>query len=226
MTANVEIGSDAVGRILDAVGRKHVPTDLDKAELHAGLLRCLATYHAAVERSSDKITRYRIARLEKILEPAKRLQAQLPVPTDEDVGFPFIEPEHFAGELGNLIDALESKIEDLKFELRNGPDFDEALALRQDPREYADRWKARSPFEWLAGHYLPELFKMQVRLPLTFHRRAADNAPEGPLIRFVEGALIEFGVTHRGKQYSREAIAKAISDARTNRVRKFPVALS
>jgi hypothetical protein len=158
------------------------------------------------------------------LIPAKRLEEQLPLLRDDDVDV-FIERDHFAQELTYLVFRLESQIDDLKFELRNGPDFDEALTLRKDPREYADRWKARSPFEWLAGHYLPELFRVQIGLPATFHRRAADSAPEGPLIRFVEGALIEFAITHRGKQYSREAIAKAISDSRTNRVRKFPVAL-
>jgi hypothetical protein len=226
MIAREEIGLNAVDRILDAVGRKHVPIDINIGELHAGLVSCLATYYAALERSSDKHTRDKIARLEKILVPAKRLQAQLPLLPEDDVGFPFREPEYFANGLENFVFALESKIDDLKFELRNGPDFDEALALHKDPKEYADRWKARSPFEWLAGYYLPQLFRKKIGLPLTFHRRAADNAPEGPLIRFIEAALVEFEITRQGKRYSREAIAKAVSDARTNRVRKLSTTLS
>jgi hypothetical protein len=87
MTANGEIGLNAVDRILDAVERKHVPIDINMGELHAGLVSCLATYHAALERSSDKRTRYKIARLEKFLVPAKRLQAQLPLLPEDDVGF-------------------------------------------------------------------------------------------------------------------------------------------
>jgi hypothetical protein len=225
MIANGEIGFDAVERILDAVGRKHVPIDINKGELHAGLVSCLATYHAAVERSSDKATKDKIARLKKILTPAKRLQEQLSLPHNEDAGLLYDDAKHFGQILADLIHDLEFKIGDLNFELRWGPDFDEAVTLRKDPRDHADRWKARSPFEWLSGHYLPELFRTHIGLATTFHRRAADNAPEGPLIRFVEGALIEFGVTYRGKHYSREAIAKAISDSRTNRVRKSPVAL-
>jgi hypothetical protein len=202
------------------VGQDKVPASLNKRELLHGLGSCLANYNAALERSSNKRIREEMARLNRALLPAKRLQREMPLPADDDRGLPFTEVEHFGELLGYLIDALESKIDDLQFELRNGPDFDEAIALNKYPREYADRWKAHSPFEWIAGRYLPELFKEQFGASPTFHRRKADDKPDSPLIRFVETALIELGISHRGRNYSREAIAKAVTDVRTGRVRK------
>src|SRR5262249_11387338 len=69
--------------------------------------------------------------------------------------------------------------------------------------------RSRSPFEDLVGD-LAKLFKKQFGLEATFHRRASDNAPDSPFIRFVEQALKEFKITHQRRTYSRETIAKAL----------------
>ena len=46
-------GSDAVDRILRAIDAKHIPAHLDRELLAAGLMQCLNTYYAAVERNSE-----------------------------------------------------------------------------------------------------------------------------------------------------------------------------
>jgi hypothetical protein len=213
----LEITLDAIERILAAVGEKHVPGDLDKHKLRAGLAECLATYYAALRRHSDQPIKDRLRRLKSIHRTAQQLYEQLgPEVWDWSQ---HSETEHLYSALGNLIFWLNSKVEDLKSEIKWGPDFFEAVSLRVDPIVYADRWKARSPFEWLAGHYLPNVFSEQFATKPTFHRHAADGIPDSPTIRFIEQALVELKITNDGQPYSRESIAKALSDARNNRVR-------
>jgi hypothetical protein len=123
-------------------------------------------------------------------------------------------------QIGDLIDRIDREIGDLNFKLEWGPDWDEGIRRNVHPRDLADRWKARSPFEWLAGHYLPELFRVQFGIKPTFHRRAGDGIPDSPAIRFIEQALVELKITKSGRPYSRESIAKALTDVRTGRARK------
>jgi hypothetical protein len=52
-----KIGLDAIDRILDAIGRKYIPSHLDRSQFAIGLMQCLHTYHAAVERNSDRPTK-------------------------------------------------------------------------------------------------------------------------------------------------------------------------
>jgi hypothetical protein len=213
-----EIDPDAIERILSATGAKHIPPNLDKKKLAEGLTTCLAIYHAARERSSNKFTKDRIRRLKSILEAARTLDKRLAPDKLFDWTGGFWDCDYLHHELGNLQGKLNWEIKDLTFELEWGPDFDEAIRLGQDPRAFADRWKARSPSEWVAGYYLPELFRRQFGSEVTFHRR--NSKPESLAIRFIERSLIELGILKGSKPYSREAIAKAISDFRTNRLRR------
>ena len=210
----------AVDRILAVIGDKLVPADLDKETFVTGLAECLATYYAAIERSSNKATKSRIRRLGSIRAAATRLKRQL-LPDDIwDWSEEYWECEYLHTNIDDLISRLDYEIQDLDFILKWGPDWDEAIRLGVDARTLADRWKARSPFEWLAGHYLPKLFTEHFGIKPTFHRRGTDNLPDSPLIRFVEHVLLEFGITKSGRPYSRETIAKAVTDVRSGRARK------
>jgi hypothetical protein len=213
------LDASAVERILAAVGEKFIPPDLDKQKLVTDLASCLATYSSAVQRRSDKPTKDRIHRLKSIQKAAKRFEGQL-MPDDVwDWNDRYSECELLQSEVEYLIKRLDSEIEDLTWELEWGPwrDFREAIRRNLSARDLANRWKVRSPFEWVAGHYLPELLRTHFGIKPRFHRR--NNVPDGPAIRFIERALVELGITNRKRPYSRESIAKALSDARTGRAR-------
>jgi hypothetical protein len=212
---------EPIERLLTATGKTHVPNDLDKEKLADGLEACLATYLAVRERASDRPKMDRLRRLGSISKAAKRLKKQLE-PDDVWDWSQDQESRYLHSDIGYLIKRIEGKISDLNHELEWGPDSDQAIRLGVDPRALADRWKAYSPFEWTAGHYLPELFAKHFGVAATFHRRNADVVPESPTIRFVEQALVELGILNDGKPYSRGSIAKALSDLRTGRRRKKP----
>jgi hypothetical protein len=216
LTGMVENSVDAaaIERILAAVGAKFILANLDKLKLGKDLASCFTVYSSAVQRSSDKPTKDRIHRLKSIQEAAKRLEEQL-VPDDVwDWSDRYRECEYLQSEVQHLIKELDSEIEDLTFELEWGPDWREAIRLGVSPRTLADRWKARSPFEWVAGHCLPEVFRTHFGTTATFHRRK--GVPDSPAIRFIEQALTELGITKSGRPYSREYIAKAIGNVRTS----------
>jgi hypothetical protein len=209
--------ASAVERILAAVGEKFIPPDLDKQKLVTGLASCLATYSSAVQRRLDKTTKDRIRRLKSIQNAAKGLNQEL-VPDDIwDWSDMYSECERLQEEVKYLIERVDSEIDDLTFELEWGPDWLENIRLGLAPRALADRWKARSPFEWVAGNYLPELFRTHFGRRPTFNRRK--GVPDSPAIRFIERALTELGITNRGRPYSRGSIAKALTDVRTGRAR-------
>jgi len=209
----------AVERILAAVGAKFVPADLDKQKLGKDLASCFTVYSSAVQRRSDKPTKDRIDQLQSIQKAANRLEEQL-MPDDVwDWSDRYSECEYLQSEVQHLIKRLDSEIEDLTFELEWGPDWREAIRLNVSPRTLADRWKARSPFEWIAGHYLPEVFRTHFGTRATFHRRK--GVPEGPAIRFIEQALTELRITKSGRPYSREYIAKTIGNVRAGSLGKI-----
>ena len=211
------LDASAVERILAAVGEKFIPLDLDKQKLVTDLASCLATYSSAAQRRSDKQTKDRVRRLKSIQNAAKRLERQL-VPDDIwDWSDRYSECEYLQNEVKYLINRLDLEINDLTFELEWGPDWHEAIRRNLAPRALADRWKARSPFEWVAGHFLPELFRTHFGKKPTVNRRK--GVPDSPAIRFIERALIELEITNRGRPYSRESIAKALTDVRTGRAR-------
>jgi hypothetical protein len=208
-----------IERILAATGKEHVPPNLDKEKLADGLEHCLATYLAARDRSSDVPRNARLRRLRSICATAKKLKTQL-APADVLDWTRDWECEVLRKDLGGLIQKLECTISDLNQELRFGLDAEEALRLGMAPREWANRWKAYSPFEWTAGHYLPELFEEHFGGESTFRRRDADKVKGGPTIRFIEKALIELGILENGKPYSRGSVTRALTALRTRNSRK------
>ena len=213
------LDSTAVERILAAVGEKFVPADLDKLKLSKDLEACFTVYCSAVQRRSDKPTKDRIRRLNSIQKAAKRFERQLAPDDIWDWKDRYSECEYLHDNVENLIRLLDLEIADQQFELEWGPDWREAIHLNLPPKTPTDRWRARSPFEWIAGHFLPEVFRTHFGRKPTFHRQ---KVPDSPAIRFIEWSIIELGITNSGRPYSRESIAKALTDARTGRVRRQP----
>jgi hypothetical protein len=208
----------AVERIVAAVGEKFVPADLDKLKLAEDLATCFTVYCSAVQRRSDKPIKDRIRRLNSIQKAAKRFERQLAPDDIWDWKDRYSECEYIDDHVKNLIHRLDLEIADLQFELEWGPDWHEAIRLNVSAKTLKDRWRAHSPSEWIAGHYLPEVFRTHFGTTVTFHRRK--GVPDSPAIRFIGQALIELQITKSGRLYSRESIAKAISDVRTLRTRR------
>jgi hypothetical protein len=154
-----------------------------------------------------------------------KLPENLSAPNDARERNSYWENEYLLHEIGNLIGRLEGTLGDLNSELLWGPDFDLAMRLGASPWALANRFKERSPFEWLVGNWLPEIYAHYFGIRAGLQRRR-DGKLDGPFIRFAEKALVELRIMHRGRPYTREAIARALTDARANRVRRKPTSLA
>jgi hypothetical protein len=79
---------------------------------------------------------------------------------------------------------------------------------------YQDHFKERSPFDWLAGVYLPELYFL-------FFGFKSGWAKGGKFLTFVEIVLREMEVkTAQGKFYRRQAISRATRVLRDSKARR------
>jgi hypothetical protein len=83
---------------------------------------------------------------------------------------------------------------------------------------YANVFSDRSRFELLAGIGLRGVFEAHFRRAGI--SRGASRKPDGPYIRFAYQSLIELEFTQNGKPYSQEAIARALTSAKSNRIRR------
>ncbi|WOH58531.1 hypothetical protein [Bradyrhizobium sp. BWC-3-1] len=79
---------------------------------------------------------------------------------------------------------------------------------------------SRSPFEYLAGELMPLIFSSHFKRKAGISRSADNGRPGGPLFRFVRAGVDLLGITHSGKPYADEAIAKAIRDAKSRPTRR------
>ena len=215
------LDDNAVQRILDAVGSEVTSATLNKEDLAADLARLVAVYRRG--HADRGLAKDRKKRMTDILNGARQIirasnndvwslissirktkkSSHRASPTRYQSN-PYREELHTT---------MERLVEDIGhwFEPRLPP-------IPSPPGSTWDARRSRSAFEKLVGD-LAELFGKQFGLKATFHRRESDNVPDSPFIRFVEQVLKEFRITHQRRHYSRESIAKALTDARTGRVR-------
>jgi hypothetical protein len=85
---------------------------------------------------------------------------------------------------------------------------DKKLAGSQLVKNFNDR----SPFEWLVGERLPQVFERHFKRPAGLSRTKGKLG--GPYIRFVRQVLIELDITKNGRPFTDEAIGKALTKAR------------
>jgi hypothetical protein len=217
------IDDGAVQRILEALGPKVSVSNVVKEDLAAELAWHVAVYTGAVTHADRALKKDRERRMTVIRNATNQI----------------------IRELNNDVWRMISRIRKLKEshhridpnKYRTNPYQEEPLATLKRLTEDIGHWfdphflrvpsppgstwgapRSHSPFEDLVGN-LAKLFRKQFDLEATFHRRASDKVPDSPFIRFVEQVLKEFRITHQRRPYSRESIAKALTDARTGRVR-------
>src|SRR5262249_46492961 len=105
------LDTNAVERILAAVGAKFIPADLDEQKLVTDVASCFTVYSSAVQRRSDKPTKDRIHRLKSIQEATKRLEEQLAPDDVWDWSDRYSECEYLQAEVQYLTRSLDSEIE-------------------------------------------------------------------------------------------------------------------
>lgn len=210
------IPTEAVDRIAKSVGPQVAlieaeyldfgPPDLSK-DLSYRLHQSMGWYYLAQERRSDASKRSQVRRLVAISKTGKKLRNLLALDHDwEPLRWHF---DVVSGEVEQLLVYLNIEVNRLEAEIELGDDWNTDLKSR----ERRDLIRSRSPFEWLAGEYLADDYRVCFgREPAL--RRGTDGGLDGPYVRFVERVLIEFDVKNGNQPFSREAIAKAVTKAR------------
>ena len=217
------IDDGAVQRILEALGPKVSVSNVDKEDLAAELAWHVAIYTGAVIVADRTLKKDRERRMTVIRNATNQIIREL----NNDVW-------RMISRIRNL---KESRHQSDPDKYRPNPYREEPLATMKRLTEDIGHWfdphflripsppgstwgtrPSRSPFEDLVVR-LSDVFRKEFGLEPTFHRRASDKVPDSPFIRFVEQSLAEFRITNRGRPYSRESIAKALSDVRTGRAR-------
>lgn len=129
---------------------------------------------------------------------------------------PFLPKNNLTVELQSLLPSLK------RFRLL-GPSSIPVTGLEADLVEgmrYEDQFKQRSPFEWIAGVYLPELFYL-----FFDNSRAGEQWGKGrEFFLFASCVLRELEIQSGGRAYSRESIAKAGRLDPTKRRKRGPSA--
>jgi len=118
--------------------------------------------------------------------------------------------EVLTDDLDVAIPLAERAIYDLELKIEWGEDF------LTDAR---DAIRKRSAFEWLAGAYLAQDYRICFGTEPTLQRNTHGQL-SGPYILFVEQVLLEFRVRNGPRPFSREAIAKALTDVRKGKYRR------
>jgi len=217
------IDDGAVQRILEALSPKVSVSNVDREDLAAELAWHVAVYTGAVTHADRALRKDRERRMTVIRNATNQIIREW----NNDV-WRMISRIRKLKESHHRIDPNEywTRQEPLATLKRLTEDighwFDPHFLRVPSPPD--STWGTRpshSPFEDLVGRF-SDVFRKEFGLEPTFHRRASDKVPDSPFIRFVEQSLAEFRITNRRRPYSRESIAKALSDVRTARVRRKP----
>jgi hypothetical protein len=217
MATVYNLSPEGVDRILLAVGPEFVPLHTYRGpngtrviDLAERLDVSVLNYYTAIDSRGDKVGEANVRRLELVLKTAAKLRTLVsrdPNRLSKKMN------DQLMKDLGALLVRSRGEITATKEHMAD-PHF-------LGPARWKDlkqRYKMRSPFEWLAGSYLPDVFWNFYGQKPTL-QRGADGKIGGPFIRFSQQVLIEFDITNSGRPFTPEAIARALTDARKQRYR-------
>jgi hypothetical protein len=222
----LNITTEGVERIVRSVGPKVALIQIDDAlvgppdpnkDLSRRLHRSLRWYYLARERRSDADKKLQVRQLGAIIKVGSKLRDLLKSDQSWDWLQEF-EFEVLAHGLDIALPKAQSAVYDLEMKIEWGDDWSSDFG---ESRELRDLIRKRSPFEWLAGTYLADDYRICFGREPTL-QRSTHSGLGGPFIRFVEQVLVEFDVKNGSHRFSREAIAKALTDARKGRYRRSP----
>jgi hypothetical protein len=228
------IGEAELGRIIQAAGLELVEVHPTKRialapdnslpdwvtpknqQLLLHLVSAAREYYAAVERRNNNDLKKEIHEIGKIVAHSRSLADLLRANIEREW------TEHGEAELIEHLARLDRRLpwiqEELMAKLKYGLDWVEEVDLGLPQGALSERFKGASPFEWLVGHFLPEVFYVCFGRKATLRRPLPDEVPDGPFVKFADQVLRELSITIAGKPYERESIAKALTGAlRRNR---------
>src|SRR5262245_15796197 len=180
---------EALIRILDAVGSKFIPADLDRDGLRAEI-QLVALWWMQI--TGEKKQPARLHRLRDIRQVAEDLKRLLEEDAQSGLGlsrYPFTgsDPLTFLNQLTNYVNRVLEP-------------FDETRSRRVPLKGSAFDWAMLSLMESYCRY---------------FRRKAGisrlGGKVDGPFIRFADAALRELKISNDGKPYSRETIARAVT---------------
>src|SRR5262245_34573019 len=183
------MNDEALTRILDAVGSKFIPADLDRDGLRAEMQMAAWWW---MQISGEKKQPARLDRLRDIRQVAADLKRLLEEDAQSGLG---LSRYPFTGS-----DPLTVLIQLTNYVNRVLEPFD-GMQTRPEPL-------GGSAFEW-AMLSLTESYSKYFRRKAGISRLG--GKVDGPFIRFAEAALRELKIFNDGKPYSRETIARAVT---------------
>jgi hypothetical protein len=208
--------SDRIRSILDAVGREHVPLGLDHEALEKDIEKSVGHYLAAVERQSDQPRRDRIKHLNQVKNAIRRTaELMRTLPREEKLW----EVEYVLPQMEDIAFRCDSLVSDLELEIAWGPDYEEERKAGKPTKITTDIYRQRSPIEWLAGRYLPKVYK-------THFKERPPATRGGRYIQFVQQVCTECDIPKKRKPYSNDTILKALTDGQSGRLRRGKSGLS
>jgi len=205
------LSSEPDDQALDRIiGATDAQPRLGRAALWSDLQGAAGEHHIRSEFGSPKIAKERIERLKEIRRRAYQLALLLKADDDDWGLIRLLWPPEDASPLARTQFLIEL--------------IDRLKMTQESPRDLVQQTEKRfgvkgSPFEWLVGGRLKELFKKHFGIDATFHRNV-DGIPAGAFVGFVEQVLVEFNIMNGGKPYRPESIVKALTDARAGRHRR------
>ena len=183
---------EALTRILDAVGSKFIPANLDRDELRADIE--LAGWWW-MQITGQKNQPARLRRLQDIRRAAEDLKRLLEEDAQSGLAlskYPFTgsDPLTVLNQLTNYVNRVLEPLEPL-----------DGMRTRPVPLK-------GSAFDWVVSS-LMDTYTKYFRRKAAFSRTGGEIA--GPFIRFAGAALRELKIFNDGKPYSRETIARAVT---------------
>jgi hypothetical protein len=178
------------------------PLNINRDHLIRSIQKAENWYRDAKSFSHNKPMKEQNIRLNVVFKTAKRLEQLLSFDEVRNTIQYYTDPE-LAELLQDKLSELQTAIE-MALWLPYGPD---------DRKEYCEGLKLRSPFEWLAGYCLPDVYEIHFRRP-------ARTTVNGEYVLFTAKVLDVLGVDNGGTRYTRSAIVRALTSVRSNRPRR------
>jgi hypothetical protein len=192
--------------ILDAVGRHMLPLSVDESAMIRGINLSVRWYHEARTFSTNKSIEDQHRRRVMMYKKAKALQFLLE--KDDSwlpIGAPPTVGDAFRLSIKRMIEAIDHGIK-----CDTEPDG--------ASKAYQDSFKIRSPFEWLVGYYLPDVFTLLNVAPVTDQKNFLSR--RGTYIRFVQSILAELRIGVDGHPYSLDTVVRAARSRFDGRARR------
>jgi len=205
-------GAQAIDRILKAVGKEHVPHDLDRQSLCREIADAYFSRNCAFDLFEGSKSHKRLEVLRRVRGATETLIALL----KPDVGMDAMiaaqlkragiatptPPMSQPFTLVSFLEQLRRAIADTE-KIQQGINEKWRAGHKRDPSLRRRRPTAK---EWLAGVALPLCFERHFRLPAGRSRGKAGK-PSGPMVRFINATLQELGLL----PYNDESIVRAYS---------------